>query len=90
MIRTFMLTLVILTGTGCWNSEIDSVHLGDVSLGVQLIDLKRALDEDALTRDEYDTARSQLLGSADLCASDDDLDHAIGIIISDDEDEDED
>ena len=72
MIRTVMLSLVILTSTGCWNSEVDTLHLGDVSLGQQLIDLKRALDEEALTQTEYDTARAQLLSSADLCASDED------------------
>ena len=72
MIRAIMLTLVIVISTGCWNSEIDTLHLGDVSLGQQLIDLKRALDEDALTQDEYDTAHSQLLRRADVCASDDD------------------
>ena len=84
MLRTVTLFLVLVTAAGCWNAENRILQLGDISLGQQLIDLKRALDEDALTQDEYDTARSQLLNGADLCASDDD--HGIGIIISDDDD----
>ena len=84
MLRTVMLFLVLVTVSGCWNAENRIMHLGDISLGQQLIDLKHALDEDALTQDEYDTARAQLLRSADLCASDDD--HGIGIIVSDDDD----
>ena len=87
MMRMVLLSLVIVTCTGCWNSEIDSLHLGDVSLGQQLIDLKLALDEDALTQDEYDAAHSQLLRSADLCASDDD-DDELSIVIGDEDDED--
>ena len=71
MIRTVMLTLVIAISTGCWNGENQSIHLGDVSLGQQLIDLKGALDADALTQDEYDTAHALLLGGANLCADDD-------------------
>jgi hypothetical protein len=71
MIRTIMLTLIIVTSSGCWNSELDSLHLGDVSLGQQLIDLKGALEADALTQDEYDTAHALLLGGANLCVDDD-------------------
>jgi len=74
MIRTVMLTLVVVISTGCWNGENQSIRLGDVSLGQQLIDLKAALDADALTQDEYDTAHALLLSGADLCASDDDED----------------
>ena len=61
MIRTVMLTLVIVISTGCWNGENQSIHLGDVSLGQQLIDLKAALDADALTQDEYNTAHALFL-----------------------------
>jgi hypothetical protein len=74
MIRTIMLTLLVVISTGCWNGENQSIRLGDVSLGQQLIDLKAALDADALTQDEYDTAHALLLSGADLCASDDDED----------------
>ena len=84
MLRTVMLFVVLVTAAGCWNAENRILQLGDISLGQQLIDLKHALDEDALTQDEYDTARAQLLSGADLCASEDD--HTIGIIISDDDD----
>jgi hypothetical protein len=71
MIRAVLLTLVVATSTGCWNSENQSIHLGDVSLGQQLIDLKEALDADALTQDEYDTAHALLLSGARLCEDDD-------------------
>jgi len=84
MIRAVMLILIVVTITGCWNAENTSLHLGDVSLGQQLIDLKRALDEDALSQSEYDAAHAQLLRGADLYASEEN--HGIGIIISDDDD----
>ena len=71
MIRAVMLTLIVVISTGCWNGENQSIHLGDVSLGQQLIDLKAALDADALTQEEYDTAHALLLSGADLCADDD-------------------
>lgn len=74
MIRAVLLTFVVVFSSGCWNGENQSLHLGDVSLGQQLIDLKRALDEDALTQAEYDTAHALLLSGADLCGSDDDED----------------
>ena len=52
---------------GCFNGGNSNISLGDVSLGQQLIDLKRALDEDAITEDEYEAAKAQLMASMNLC-----------------------
>lgn len=38
-----------------------------MSLGQQLIDLKRALEEEAITEDEYEAAKAQLMASMNLC-----------------------
>jgi hypothetical protein len=62
---TLLLTLVLLGG--CWNGGNTSVRLGDVSLGQQLIDLKRALDEGAMTAEEYEQTKQTLLKLNNLC-----------------------
>ena len=54
---------------GCFNGQNTHVRLGDVSLGQQLIDLKRALDEEAMTETEYLAAKEQLLALDALCAN---------------------
>jgi hypothetical protein len=58
---------LLLTAAGCGNVNKSEIELGDVSLGQQLIDLKRALDEDALSADEYQDAKAMLLSTADIC-----------------------
>lgn len=70
--RLMLLTPLLLALTGCWNANNEHLHLGDVSIGQQLIDLKQAREADALTEAEYETARAQLLAAADLCLGDDD------------------
>lgn len=71
-LRRALLVPFMLAATGCWNSSNDVLHLGDVSLGRQLIDLKQALDANALSPDEYATAKDKLLATADLCRTGDD------------------
>ena len=53
--------------TGCWNGHNNHVSLGDVSLGQQLIDLKRARDEGTMSDAEYEAVRSSLIALADRC-----------------------
>ncbi|MEM7019753.1 MAG: hypothetical protein AAF512_20750 [Pseudomonadota bacterium] len=54
--------------SGCWNQGNNSnIKLGDVSLGEQLIDLKRALEAEALTPQEYEAAKQSLLTLNALC-----------------------
>lgn len=62
---TLLLTLVLLGG--CWNGGNTSVGLGDVSVGQQMIDLKRALDEGAMTAEEYEETKRTLLKLNNLC-----------------------
>ncbi|MEQ8857948.1 MAG: SHOCT domain-containing protein [Pseudomonadales bacterium] len=66
MRRLTLLAVLVMLG-GCFNGGNTAVRLGDVSLGQQLIDLKRALDEGAMTDEEYTQARQSLLSLAALC-----------------------
>lgn len=52
---------------GCWNGGNDNIHLGDVSIGQQMIDLKKALAQDAITQDEYDRLKEGILSIETLC-----------------------
>jgi hypothetical protein len=47
--------------------EEHQVRLGDVSVGQQLIDLKLALDRNALSQDEYVETKKTLLSLNALC-----------------------
>ena len=58
--------LILFVGTallmaGCWNGGNTAVSWGDVSVGQQLIDLKLALEAEALTQSEYDEVKEALL-----------------------------
>ncbi len=70
-VRLILLPTLLILLSGCWNASNEHLHLGDVSLGQQLIDLKQAREADAITNAEYDSAKAALLGTADLCQSDD-------------------
>ncbi|MEE4360951.1 MAG: SHOCT domain-containing protein [Pseudomonadales bacterium] len=67
MKRFLAITGVVLALGGCWNGENMNIRMGDVSLGQQLIDLKRALDEGAIDKAEYERLKVQLMATADLC-----------------------
>lgn len=54
--------LALLLG-GCWNGNQDNIHLDSVSLGQQLIDLKVALEQDALSQEEYQQVKQWLLST---------------------------
>ncbi len=74
MIRIPSLTAVSLivlctTLSGCWNGDVSNVRLANVSLGQQLIDLKRALEEEALSEDEFEEAREKLINLYAVCES---------------------
>ena len=56
------LALAAAGGAGCASEEIVRARL-DVTVGQQLIDLKKAHDAGALTRAEYDRQRQQLIDS---------------------------
>jgi hypothetical protein len=42
--------------------------LGNVSLGQQLIDLKKALDSDAIADSEYELMKEIFVNAASMCA----------------------
>ena len=76
-IQTLILLAVVAPFlTGCFNGDSHgfNISLGDVSLGQQLIDLKRARDENAITEAEYQRIKSQLLDMLDAMGGDDDDD----------------
>ncbi|MCB1684631.1 MAG: hypothetical protein KDI31_09100 [Pseudomonadales bacterium] len=62
-----LLSLSLLSG--CWNGENINLRMGDVSVGQQLIDLKRALDEEAIDEEEYERLRTALMQIADVCGN---------------------
>lgn len=65
--QVWLLLSVVGLG-GCWNQGNNShIELGDISLGQQLIDLKRALEAEALTPQEYESAKQSLLTLNALC-----------------------
>jgi len=66
-IRMMVLALALLLTAGCWNGGNKAISLGDVSVGQQLIDLKRALDEGAMTEDEYVKTKATLLELNNVC-----------------------
>ena len=51
---------------GCVNEANNILNLGSVSLGQQLIDLKQALDEGAMTEAEYEQAKRSILAFVEL------------------------
>ena len=55
---------VLLLG-GCWNG--DDVKMGDVSIGRQMIDLKQALDQQAITAAEYQRLKTEIMNLTGAC-----------------------
>jgi len=66
-LKKLLLTTSVLLLTGCWNGENIHVRLGDVSIGQQLIDLKTALEINAMTEDEYEKTKAILLAFNKMC-----------------------
>ena len=57
-----MLLVPLFALAGCNNGNGNpSIHLGDVSLGRQLIELKEARDTGAVTPDEYEKVKHALI-----------------------------
>ena len=64
------LAAALLSMSGCWNGDVSNIRLADISLGQQLIDLKRALEEEAINAEEYEATREKLISLYAICASD--------------------
>jgi hypothetical protein len=57
---------------GCWNADnAREIHFGDVSIGRQMIDLKQALEEGAITVDEHAQLKQALMSFDMSCDSED-------------------
>ena len=53
---------------GCWNEDhAKDISLGSVSLGKQMIDLKMALDQDAITKEEYGQLKETVMALNTMC-----------------------
>ena len=72
------LTAVFLCLTllsGCYQENNPrNLRMGDVTLGQQLIDLKKALDAEAIDEEEYETMKDNLVNAASMCDSAEDDD----------------
>ncbi len=75
MTKPLLVIALTLTAGACWNGENVQVRMGDVSFGQQLIDLKAALDQDAITQREYERTKESLLALTAMCDTIDDDHH---------------
>ncbi len=63
-----LLVLVLATVlSGCWNQGNCQENFGSISFGKQFKDLKEALNANALSPEEYDLAKKQLLELTTMC-----------------------
>ena len=76
------LGLCLMLG-GCFNQQEVTTSLGSVSIGQQLIDLKKARDSGSLTRSEYEQSKEALLNMLLSMGDVDDIEY-------DDDDDDDD
>ena len=60
MILVAMVLLGSVTVTGCGGADVNQ-HVSTVSQGQQLEDLKKALDQGAITQDEYQELQKKIL-----------------------------
>ena len=62
LVRFVIVSFLCASLSACWaHSETKNKS---VTLGQELIDLKKALDEGAITQDQYDDAREDLVDAA--------------------------
>ena len=74
-VRSLALVALTVMLTGCFNDQKSwDIELGDVSLGEQLIDLKRAQEQGALSAAEYREIKARLMDMLDI--DEDDLEEA--------------
>lgn len=66
MIKRCVLAMTVaLTVAGCSSSQVTKARLLDVTIGQQLIDLKKARDVGALSTQEYEDQRAMLIRSVE-------------------------
>lgn len=67
LIATFAITISMTGMSGCHAGDISNTSLGDVSVGQQLLDLKAAYDQGAISEDEYTQAKQKFLSLLEGC-----------------------
>ena len=72
LVRSVLLLLVLLMSACVQENNPRTVALGDVSVGQQLIDLKLALDARAISKEEYEAVKEDVIASAKFCAPEED------------------
>ena len=63
------LFLLIVSVASCVRENNPTIELGDATIGQQLIDLKVALDGDAISEEEYVVVKANLIASSKFLAS---------------------
>jgi hypothetical protein len=66
-LKAGILLVTLASTAGCWNGDNIALRFGDISIGQQLIDLKRALDENVISDAEYEATRQALLRITAVC-----------------------
>ncbi len=77
--------ILCLLLTGCFNAAETTLDLGSVSVGQQIIDLKKARDTNSITNSEYEESKAALLHLLKNAAQGEDFEYD-----SEDEDSDRD
>lgn len=66
--KSIMVMVATLLLVGCWNENLaTNVRMGDVSIGQQMIDLARALEQGAIDAEEHARLKAGLMSLAELC-----------------------
>lgn len=68
----FILCLLL---SGCFNDAATEIDLGSVSVGQQLIDLKKARDTNAISNSEYEESKAALLYLLKYSPEEEDFEH---------------
>jgi hypothetical protein len=61
------IAVVLLLASCIQENSPRNLRMGDVTLGQQLIDLKLALEADAISETEYETMKANLVNAASMC-----------------------
>ena len=69
MKHVFLIVFVALLAACVQENNPRTLALGDVSIGQQLIDLKSALDAEAISEAEHLLIKENLIASSAMCAS---------------------
>ena len=67
--QVLMISFIALVTAGCvQENNPRNLRMGDVTLGQQLIDLKKALEAEAISDAEYQQMKAGLVAATSMCA----------------------